>query len=71
MMQNKQTNKGVVIYIVMSQEAAMQPASKSEAVHANYANPIAYVGRILVIDCLPVALQHSHQEQCFLPARLV
>ena len=29
----------VGIYIVMSLEAPMQPASKSEAAHANYANP--------------------------------
>ena len=27
------------INLVMSQEAPMQPASKSEAAHANYANP--------------------------------
>ena len=32
--------KQVGNYIVMSQEASMQPASKLEATHANYANPI-------------------------------
>ena len=34
------------INLVMSQEAPMQPASKSEAAHANYANP---TGQPLVV----------------------